>query len=981
MPRTANSTDVSPPPAAGQEFLRLRGVRVHNLRNVDVDIPHNQLVVMTGPSGSGKSSLAFDTIYAEGQRQYIESLSTYARQFLDQLERPDVDLVQGLEPTIAIDQHAGAHNPRSTVGTVTEIYDHLRLLMARLGTPRCPACGAAISQQFPEQILEELLRLGEGTKAMLLAPLVRGRRGQHQDVLDEIRKAGFVRARVDGQVYDIEQVPPLARQKNHTIEAVVDRVVIREDARGRLAESLDLALKHGQGLVVCCFQNSQGKWADRLFNTRFACPDCGGGFQELEPRTFSFNSPYGACPACQGLGTLERFDPQAVLPEPGRSLATGAVAPWRRQGRLPKLERGHRDAAIAFVEAAGATADTPIDELPRKLREQLIEGDGRNFPGLLVMLEEEYQAAADDDETIARLDAYRKHLICSECEGSRLRPEARAVTFAGKAIHEITALPISEAVAFFAQAHHTWTGRRASSPGEQADAAAATATTGGASPTAPAGALAEEIARRILPEILGRLQFLEQVGLGYLSLDRGMQTLSGGESQRVRLATGIGSGLVGVCYVLDEPSLGLHPTDTARLLTALRKLQQLGNTLLVVEHDEAIMRAADYLIDLGPGAGRNGGRIVAQGTPDEVAQVADSLTGQYLAGSLAIEVPTTRRQPQSGRTLRLTGASGHNLKNVTLELPLGLLVCVTGVSGSGKSTLLNDTLAPAVAAALALVTPDGAAPFDRLEGVQQIDKLIRIDQSPIGRTPRSNPATYTGAFDEIRQVFAETKEARIRGFKPSRFSFNVAGGRCEDCGGHGVKRLEMNFLPDLYVRCETCQGRRFNRQTLEVQYRGHTIADVLELTVDEAVDLFAHHGPIHRPLVSLQEVGLGYVALGQASSTLSGGEAQRVKLAAELARVATGNTLYLLDEPTSGLHLDDVRRLIDVLERLVERGNTVVVIEHHLDVIKRADWVVDLGPDGGEAGGRIVAAGPPEKIAATPGSRTGEALQAMLPGQ
>ena len=975
MPRTAYSTDVSAAQPAGQEYLRLRGVRVHNLRNVDVDIPHNQLVVITGPSGSGKSSLAFDTIYAEGQRQYIESLSTYARQFLDQLERPDVDLVEGLEPTIAIDQHAGAHNPRSTVGTVTEIYDHLRLLMARLGTPRCPGCGAAISQQFPEQILEELLRLGEGTKAMLLAPLVRGRRGQHQEVLDEIRKAGFVRARVDGQVYDIEQVPPLAKQKNHTIEAVVDRVVIREDARGRVAESLDLALKHGQGLLVCCFQNRQGQWEDRLFNTRFACPECGSGFQELEPRTFSFNSPYGACPACQGLGTLEQFDPQAVLPEASRSLVSGAVAPWRRQGRLPKLERSHRDAAIAFIEAAGASADTPIDQLPRKLREQLIEGDGRGFPGLLAMLEEEYQAAADDDETINRLAAYRRHLVCSECEGSRLRPEARAVTFAGKAIHEITAMPISEAVKFFAQALQNWTGRQASASDGSTEAELAT---GGAAPAAPAGALAEEIARRILPEILGRLQFLEQVGLGYLSLDRGMQTLSGGESQRVRLATGIGSGLVGVCYVLDEPSLGLHPTDTARLLSALRKLQQLGNTLLVVEHDEAIMRAADHLIDLGPGAGRNGGHIVARGTPDEVARVPESLTGQYLSGRLAIEVPTTRRQPQSDRWLRLTGARGHNLKNVTLELPLGLLVCVTGVSGSGKSTLLNDTLAPAVAAALGLATGDGPAPFDRLEGVEQIDKLIRIDQSPIGRTPRSNPATYTGAFDEIRQVFAETKEARIRGFKPSRFSFNVPGGRCEDCGGHGVKRLEMNFLPDLYVRCETCQGRRFNRQTLEVQYRGHTIADVLELTVDEAVDLFAHHGPIHRPLVSLQEVGLGYVALGQASSTLSGGEAQRVKLAAELARIATGNTLYLLDEPTSGLHLDDVRRLILVLERLVERGNTVVVIEHHLDVIKRADWVVDLGPDGGEAGGRIVAAGPPEQIAATAGSRTGEALRPML---
>ena len=979
MPRATNSPGAAtaPPCEPGQECLRLRGVRVHNLRHVDVDIPHNQLVVITGPSGSGKSSLAFDTIYAEGQRQYIESLSTYARQFLDQLERPDIDLVEGLEPTIAIDQRAGSHNPRSTVGTVTEIYDHLRLLMARLGTPRCPACGAVISQQFPEQILQELLRLGEGTKAMLLAPLVRGRRGQHQDVLDAIRKAGFVRARVDGQVYDIEQVPELARQKNHTIEAVVDRIVIRDDARGRLAESLDLALQHGSGLVICCFQNAEGDWEDRLFNTRFACPDCGGGFQELEPRTFSFNSPYGACPACEGLGTVDRFDPQAVTPDADRSLAAGAVAPWRRQGRLSKLERTHRDQATAFVEAAGADADTPIGQLPGKLREQLLRGDGRTFPGLLAMLEEEYQAASGDEDAVARFEPYRRHLVCSACDGSRLRPEARAVTFTGKAIHEITALPVSEAVRFFAQAMETWTGR----PAEGIAREAAVQGTGSAPPAAPVGALSEEIARRILPEILGRLQFLDQVGLGYLSLDRGMQTLSGGESQRVRLATGIGSGLVGVCYVLDEPSLGLHPTDNARLLAALRRLQQLGNTLLVVEHDEAIMRAADHLIDLGPGAGRNGGRIVAQGTPDEVAQVESSLTGQYLSGRLAIEVPDSRRKPQRDRMLRLSGAKGHNLKNVTLELPLGLFVCVTGVSGSGKSTLLNDTLARAVAAALGLATGGEPAPYGRLEGAEQIDKLIRIDQSPIGRTPRSNPATYTGAFDEIRRVFAGTKEARIRGFKPSRFSFNVAGGRCEDCAGHGLKKLEMNFLPDLYVPCESCQGQRFNRQTLEIQYRGHTIADVLGLTVEEAVEFFEHHPAIHRPLLSLQEVGLGYVTLGQASNTLSGGEAQRVKLAAELARVATGNTLYLLDEPTSGLHLDDVRRLIAVLERLVERGNTVVVIEHHLDVIKRADWVVDLGPDGGEAGGRIVAAGPPEKIAATAASRTGEALRGIVDQQ
>ncbi len=946
----------SPDAPDAPETLRLRGVRVHNLRNLDVDIPHQRLVVMTGPSGSGKSSLAFDTIYAEGQRQYIESLSTYARQFLHQLQRPDVDLVEGLEPTIAIDQHAGSHHPRSTVGTVTEIYDHLRLLMARLGTPLCPGCRAPISQQSPEQALDEMLRLGEGVKAMLLAPLVRGRRGEHADALEQIRKAGFVRARVDGQVYDIERVPPLERQKNHTVEAVVDRVVIRHDARSRLAESFELALRHGNGVVICCFQTPQGEWQDRLFNTRFACPECGGGFEELEPRTFSFNSPYGACPACQGLGRLVRFDPAAVSPDPARSLAAGAVAPWRRKGKLPKLERTHREAAASFLAHTGAAADTPLAQLPQHARRQLFEGDGKQFPGVLALLEEEYQAAADDEETQARLDAFRRELPCRECEGSRLRAEARSVTFAGKAIHQLTAMPIGESAEFFAQ----------------------TLANAQQAKTPPfADQLKREIALRILPEILSRLTFLAQVGLDYLALDRSMQSLSGGESQRVRLASGLGSGLVGVCYVLDEPSLGLHPHDNQKLLAALRNLQQLGNSVLVVEHDEAIIRAADHLIDLGPGAGRHGGEIIAQGTPGEVAQHPASLTGRYLSGRESIGVPSRRRAVDPQKILALAGASGHNLKHVTLELPLQRLVCVTGVSGSGKSTLLNETLAPALAQVLG-ETSLAPAPFASLAGAEQIDKLIRVDQSPIGRTPRSNPATYTGAFDEIRQVFTATKEARLRGFKASRFSFNTAGGRCEECRGQGVRKLEMNFLPDLYVPCEACGGKRFNRQTLEILYRRHSIADVLELTVDEAAELFANHPPVHRPLASLQQAGLGYLAVGQPSTTLSGGEAQRVKLAAELARPATGNTLYLLDEPTSGLHWHDVRRLIGVLEQLVERGNTVVVIEHHLDVIKRADWVIDLGPGGGAQGGEIVCQGPPETIAACAASRTGACLQTAL---
>ncbi len=938
-------------------------MRVHNLRNLDVDIPHNRLVVMTGVSGSGKSSLAFDTIYAEGQRQYIESLSTYARQFLHQLERPDVDLVEGLEPTIAIDQHAGSHNPRSTVATVTEIYDHLRLLLARLGTPRCPHCHTAISQQSPDQALEEMLRLGEGAKAMLLAPLVRGRRGAHQEVIDQIRKAGFVRARVDGEILDIERVPSLAKQKNHTIEAVIDRVIIREDAKSRLGESLDLALRHGDGLVICCFQTADGQWQDRLFNTRFACPSCGGGFEELEPRTFSFNSPYGACPACQGLGSVEQFDPAAVLPNPALSIASGAVAPWRRKGKLPKLPRMHRDETIAFLETTGATAETPLKDLSERTWKQFLFGNGKDYHGLLALLHGEYLAVENNDDARAWLDTFRRQLVCPECGGSRLRAEARAVTFAGKAIHEITALPIADAVPFLAEASQSW--GQASSTNDTASHQDR-----GESPQA-------EVARRILPEILSRLKFLDQVGLGYLSLDRSMQSLSGGESQRVRLASGMGSGLVGVCYVLDEPSLGLHPQDNQRLLAALRNLQQLGNSVIVVEHDESIIRAADHLLDLGPGAGRRGGYLVAQGTPAEVAQHETSLTGRYLSGREKIQVPTTRRPYDRGKQLRLTGANGHNLRHVTLEIPLGLLVCVTGVSGSGKSTLLNDTLAPAISQALgeSFLAP---ATFDKIEGVAQVDMLIQIDQAPIGRTPRSNPATYTGAFDEIRQVFTHTKEARLRGFKASRFSFNVAGGRCEECRGHGLRKLEMNFLPDLYVPCEACGGKRFNRQTLEIQYRGHSIADVLELTVDEAVEFFEHHPPVHRPLASMQQMGLGYLTLGQASTTLSGGEAQRVKLAAELARPGAGSTLYLLDEPTSGLHVDDVRRLIYMLEELVARGNTVVVIEHHLDVIKRADWIIDLGPGGGAAGGQIVCAGTPEAVAACAESRTGVCLQEVL---
>jgi excinuclease ABC subunit A len=933
---------------AADDCIRIRGARMHNLRNIDLDIPRDRFVVMTGPSGSGKSSLAFDTLYAEGQRQYIESLSTYARQFLHQLERPDVDLIEGLQPTISIDQRAGGHNPRSTVATVTEIYDYLRLLFARLGQPRCYKCGEPICQQTPEQILDALMELSAGTRVMILAPLVRGRKGEHKDVLETIRKSGLIRARVDGQLVEVSDPPALVAQKTHNIEAVIDRVVVREGVRPRIAESVNLALRHSDGLVLAAHEektDSGSVWHDRLFNTQYACPNCKISYEELEPRTFSFNSPYGACPVCEGLGSRTTFDPELVLPDASLSFAAGALAPWKGEtpGALKKLQSALRP----FLAKADIRWNTPLESLSPKLREQLLHGMGKPFAGVLTMLDKEY-ATTSSESRRERLETFRGEVVCKECGGARLRPEARSVLIAGRAIHQVTALTVGAAREFFSPIPH---------------------------PLFPEHQ--QPIAQPIVSEIAARLEFLQRVGLGYLTLDRPAGTLSGGELQRVRLAAGLGSGLVGVCYVLDEPSIGLHPRDNERLINTLAELQSRGNTIVVVEHDETIMRRADWLIDLGPGAGRHGGRVVAQGTPDQIAANPDSLTGRYLAGVELIPVPNQRRRAAKTRAITIEGVTTNNLKNISVQFPLSTMVCVTGVSGSGKSSLLDETLARALVRRLGGVAPK-PGPHTSLRGTNQIDKVVQIDQTPIGRTPRSNPATYIGVFDEIRKVFANTRDAKQRGYKVGRFSFNVKGGRCEECQGQGQRRIEMNFLPDLYVACPVCEGKRFNRQTLDIRYRDRSIADVLDMPIEEAAEFFENFPTILRLVRSLQEVGLGYMTLGQSSLTLSGGEAQRIKLAAELSRADTGKTVYILDEPTTGLHFDDVRKLLVVLGRLVDLGNTVLVIEHNLDVLKTADWIIDLGPEGGDAGGQIVATGTPEEIAALEDNHTGRFLKLVL---
>jgi excinuclease ABC subunit A len=942
------------------DALIVRGAREHNLKNIDVELPRNALVVITGLSGSGKSSLAFDTIYAEGQRRYVESLSAYARQFLGLMDKPDVDAIEGLSPAISIEQKTAGANPRSTVGTITEIYDYLRLLWARTGTPHCPNDGSPVERQSASQITDLVLEWPEGTKIEVLAPLVRGRKGEFRDVFEAMRKQGFVRVRINGETYDLSNVPKLNRRQNHDIAVVVDRLVVRPADRGRLADSIETALKAAEGVVEVVRQT--GSPRSRLFSERYACPKCGLSLPELEPRQFSFNSPYGACPDCSGLGTRREVNADLVLGDHSLSILEGVVLPWGepsgylRKVVLPALAKTYKfDLNAAWRDLSPAVQKILLRGAPGKTITYQYDSERwhgsyeSSWKGVLDHVEKRYRETASDGVR-EQLEQYMVEQPCPTCGGRRLKPESLSVLVAGKSIGDVVAFPVRETLDFFAKVPI----RGPSRPG-----------------------LDPEISRPILKEVTDRLRFLVDVGLDYLTLERSAVTLSGGEAQRIRLATQIGSRLVGVLYILDEPSIGLHQRDNARLLATLKELRDLGNTVLVVEHDEETIRAADYVVDLGPRAGRHGGEVVAAGPLSDVLRHRDSLTARYLRGELRIPVPPRRRIASPDRMLRVLGAKHHNLKELSVDFPLGLFVAVTGVSGSGKSTLVTDILYQALARHFyrAKVVP-GA--HERLEGLDHIDKVIDIDQSPIGRTPRSNPATYTGLFTPIRELFTYLPESKLRGYGPGRFSFNVKGGRCEACQGDGLVKVEMHFLPDVYVPCEVCKGRRYNRETLEVRYKGKSIADVLDLTVADALDFFEHQPRIRTKLELLNDVGLGYIHLGQSATTLSGGEAQRVKLATELAKRDTGRTLYILDEPTTGLHFEDVRLLLEVLHRLVDKGNTVVVIEHNLDVVKTADWVIDLGPEGGELGGRVVAEGPPEKLAQAKGSHTGQFLRKVL---
>ncbi len=922
-----------------KDKIVIKGARVHNLKNVDLEIPRDKLTVITGLSGSGKSSLAFDTIYAEGQRRYVESLSAYARQFLGQMDKPDVDYIEGLSPAISIDQKTTNKNPRSTVGTITEIYDYLRLLYARAGIPHCPVCGKEISMQTIDQMVDRVKELPEGTRIQVLAPVIRGRKGEYAKLLNDIKKSGYVRVKIDGVMYDVNEEIKLDKNKKHTIEVVVDRVIIKPGIDMRLTDSIETALKLADGIVSIDVIDGESF----TLSEKYACTECNISIEELSPRMFSFNSPYGVCPVCTGLGEFMKVDPELLIQDPKKSLANGLLP-----GIVASQDSYAYYNILRLIEHFGYTENTPYEKFSEDLKNVLLygkdtKGKSYGFEGIVNNLERRYNNTSSDFIK-EEIEKYMRPVTCPACHGARLKPEALAVTVGGLSIKEMTDLSVGELIKFIEDLKLT--------------------------------EKQEIIAKPILKEIKARLNFLVDVGLDYLTLSRPAATLSGGEAQRIRLASQIGSGLVGVTYILDEPSIGLHQRDNERLINSLKKLRDQGNTLIVVEHDEDTIYAADYIVDVGPGAGEHGGEIVIAGTIEDVLKCEKSITGQYLSGKIKIEVPKQRRKP-NGKALIVKGAKENNLKNIDVVFPLGVFICVTGVSGSGKSTLINEILYKALAQKI-YKSKDKPGMHDAIEGIDNIDKVINIDQSPIGRTPRSNPATYTGVFDYIREVFANTPEAKMRGYKPGRFSFNVKGGRCEACGGDGIIKIEMNFLPDVYVPCEVCKGQRYNRETLEVKYKGKNISDVLNMTVEEALEFFENIPRIKNKLMTLYDVGLGYIKLGQPSTQLSGGEAQRVKLATELSKRPTGKTLYILDEPTTGLHFADVHRLLEVLNRLTDAGNTVIVIEHNLDIIKSADYIIDLGPEGGDKGGRVIATGTPEEVAANENSYTGHFLKKVL---